>query len=234
MIARHLSRTRAVTLVVLASYALTPWAQAATLDSPPSAPPAVVTGTHIRGAADSAFPITIYTRDVIEGSGASTLPEFLQRIPQNFNGGASENTVGSISGGGNAANKVEATGVNLRGLGNDATLILVNGHRVAPSNTEGNFVDVSMIPLYAVERIEVVTDGASAIYGSDAVGGVVNVILGRNLDGAESRVRYGTVDSGSLRATQVGQTLGHGWDAGSALLIYNYLDRTPLSADSRD
>src|SRR6185312_9074463 len=135
--------------------------------------------------------------------------------------------------GGTSANAVDGTGVNLRGLGNAATLVLVNGHRVAPGNTEGNFVDISMIPLYAVERVEVVTDGASAIYGADAVGGVINIILGRNLDGAETRARYGTVTSGSARERQVGQTVGHSWDTGSAQLIYDYLDRTPLSARSR-
>ena len=194
---------------------------------------AVVTGTHIRGNTDSAFPITLYTREVIESSGASTLQEFIQKIPQNFNGGASETTVGSIAGGGNAINAVDGTGVNLRGLGNDATLVLVNGRRVAPANTLANFVDLTMIPLYAVDRIEVVTDGASAIYGSDAVGGVVNIILGRNLDGAETRVRYGAVTKGATTEKDVSQTLGHGWDSGSAQLIYDYWDRTPLNASSR-
>jgi iron complex outermembrane receptor protein len=195
---------------------------------------AAVTGTHIRGTNDSAFPIWIYNRDVIEASGAATLQQFIQMLPQNFNGGASENTVQSVAGGGNAANAVQGTGVNLRGLGNDATLVLVNGHRLAPGNVSGNFVDLTLIPLYAVERIEVVTDGASAIYGSDAVGGVVNIILGRNLDGAETRARYGRVTSGSTSETEVGQTLGHGWDTGSALLIYDYWDRTSLEANSRD
>src|SRR6185312_10051286 len=122
--------------------------------------------------------------------------------------------------GGTSANAVDGTGVNLRGLGNAATLVLVNGHRVAPGNTAGNFVDISMIPLYAVERIEVVTVGASAVYGADAVGGVVNIILGRNLDGAETRARYGSVTSGSTTERQVGQTLGHGWDTGTVQLIY--------------
>lgn len=194
---------------------------------------AMVTGTHIRGNTDSAFPITIYTREVIESSGAGTLQEFIQKIPQNFNGGASESTAGSVAGGGNATNAVDGTGVNLRGLGNDATLVLVNGHRVAPANMVANFVDLSMIPLYAVDRIEVVTDGTSAIYGSDAVGGVVNIILGRNLDGAETRVRYGSVTRGSTAEKEFGQTVGHGWDSGSAQLIYDYWDRTPLNAASR-
>lgn len=194
---------------------------------------AAVTGTHIRGNTDSAFPITIYTREIIESSGAGTLQEFIQKLPQNFNGGASETTAGSAAGGGNATNIVDGTGVNLRGLGNDSTLVLVNGRRVAPANTVANFVDLAMIPIYAVDRIEVVTDGASAIYGSDAVGGVVNIILGRNLDGAETRVRYGSVTKGSTTERQVGQTVGHGWDSGSAQLIYDYWDRTPLNASGR-
>jgi iron complex outermembrane recepter protein len=223
---------RSAALAIVAAGALTPLPRkAAATEAVPDG--TAVTGTHIRGGADSAFPITIYNRDVIEASGASTLQEFIQKIPQNFNGGASENTVGSVAGGGNADNKVDATGVNLRGLGNDSTLLLVNGHRVAPGNTDGNFVDLSMIPLYAVERVEVVTDGASAIYGSDAVGGVVNIILGRNLDGAETRARFGSVTSGTTTQRQVGQTLGHSWDTGSVQLIYDYLDRTPLNASSR-
>jgi iron complex outermembrane recepter protein len=223
---------RSAALTTVAAGALAPFPQRATAaDGVTNG--AEVTGTHIRGSTDSAFPITIYNRDVIEASGATTLQEFIQKVPQNFNGGASENTIVSVTGGGNAANKVDATGVNLRGLGNDSTLVLINGHRVAPGNTEGNFVDLSMIPLYAVERVEVVTDGASAIYGSDAVGGVVNIILGRNLDGAETRVRYGAVSDGSTREEQVGQTFGHSWDTGSVRLIYDYLDRTPLNAASR-
>jgi iron complex outermembrane receptor protein len=231
--ARQLSRLlRSAAIATVATGALVSFPRdAAAADQTADAVP--VTGTHIRGSTDSAFPITIYTRDAIEASGASTLQEFIQKIPQNFNGGASENTIVSVTGGGNAANEVQATGVNLRGLGNDSTLVLINGHRVAPGNTEGNFVDISMIPLYAVERLEIVTDGASAIYGSDAVGGVVNIILGRNLDGAETRVRYGSVTSGSAQEKQVGQTVGHSWDTGSAQLIYDYLDRTPLNASSR-
>jgi iron complex outermembrane recepter protein len=226
----RLLRSAAIAAAAAGALASFPHDAVASGEIPDAVP---VTGTHIRGSTDSAFPITIYTRDVIEASGASTLQEFIQTIPQNFNGGASETTIGSVTGGGNAANKVGATGVNLRGLGNDSTLVLINGHRVAPGNTEGNFVDLSLIPLYAVERIEVVTDGASAIYGSDAVGGVVNIILGRNLDGAETRVRYGSVANGSASEREIGQTLGHSWDTGSAQIIYDYLDRTPLGADSR-
>jgi iron complex outermembrane receptor protein len=221
---------RPVVLAALVTGVLAPFSRhAAASDGGPT-----LTGTHIRGTADSAYSISTYNRDEIESSGASSLQQFIQALPQNFNGGASENTLQSVSGGGNSINAVEATAANLRGLGNDSTLVLVNGHRVAAGNTQGNFVDLSLIPLYAVERVEVVTDGASAIYGSDAVGGVVNIILGRNIEGAETRGRFGTLTSGGTRETQVGQTLGHGWDAGHALIIYDYSDRTPLDASSRN
>jgi iron complex outermembrane receptor protein len=193
----------------------------------------VVTGSHIRGATDLASPVLVYTRADIDQTGLGTVQAFIQSIPQNFNGGASDSTVASVAGGGNAANAVGGTGVNLRGLGNDSTLVLVNGQRVAPGNTSGNFVDISLIPLSAVERIEIVTDGASAIYGSDAVGGVVNFILRRDLDGAETRVRYGTDAQGGTHETELGQTIGTKWSDGSALLSYEYLDRTPLTGADR-
>lgn len=192
-----------------------------------------VTGTHIRGVTDSASPTQIYTRADIDASGASTVQQFVQTLPQNFGGGASEATIGNVTGGGNTYNGVGGAGVNLRGLGPDATLVLLNGHRIASGNLTGNFVDISMIPLSAVERIEVVTDGASAIYGSDAVGGVVNFILRQNFEGAETRARFGEVTEGSSHETQAGQVLGHAWGSGSALLSYDYYDRTPLNSLDR-
>jgi iron complex outermembrane receptor protein len=192
-----------------------------------------VTGTHIRGTKDSPSPVQIYSRADIDATGSMTVQQFLQTLPQNFSGGASDSTVNGMSGGGQANNQVAGSAPNLRGLGNDATLVLIDGHRVAPGNTKANFVDISMIPLTAVERIEVVMDGASAIYGADAVGGVVNIILRHRFDGTETRVQYGSVDSGSKRDMQVGQTMGHGWSTGSAVLSYQYLDQTPLHAADR-
>jgi len=222
-------RVLTVTILALALSTAQPWVLAAEV----GADQAAATGTHIRGDLDSAYPVTIFTREMIEVSGASTLQEFIQKLPQNFNGGASETTISSVTGGGNAVDLVNGTGVNLRGLGNDSTLVLISGHRVAPGNTSGNFVDLSLIPLTAVERVEIVTDGASAVYGADAVGGVVNIIIGRNLEGAETRVRYGGAESSSSHETTVGQSLGHSWDNGSALLMYEYWDRTPLRASDR-
>jgi iron complex outermembrane recepter protein len=193
-----------------------------------------VTGTHIRGAADSASPVEIYTRDDIDATGANTVAQFLQTLPQNFGGGASENTANGYTGSGQTTNSSFGSAPNLRGLGADATLVLINGHRVAPGSSDGSFVDVSMIPLTAIERVEIVTDGASAIYGADAVGGVVNFILRSKFDGAETRAQYGSVTSGSMHNVQAGQTVGKDWGSGSAVLSYQYFDQTPLSAGSRD
>jgi len=191
-----------------------------------------VTGTHIRGTTDSPSPVLVFTRDDIDAAGANTIQQFLQSLPQNF-GGTSENTIGNIASNG-STNSVNGSAPNLRGLGAGATLVLINGHRVAPGNSDASFVDISMIPLTAVERIEIVTDGASAIYGSDAVGGVVNIILRTKFDGAETRVQYGTVSDGSMHNVQVGQTAGTDWTGGSGVLSYQYFDQTPLSAASRD
>lgn len=193
-----------------------------------------VTGTHIRGEADSSSPVEVYTRDDIDATGATTVQQFLQTLPQNFNGGATENSVSGLSGSGQSNNQVNGSAPNLRGLGADATLVLIDGHRVAPGNSDGGFVDVSMIPLSAIERVEIVTDGASAIYGSDAVGGVVNFILRKKFDGEETRLEYGSGTNGSPKSIQAGQTVGRDWGSGSALMTYQYFDQGALSAGDRN
>lgn len=190
----------------------------------------IVTGSHIRGAADSPAPIHSYDRSAMDRSGVGTVGDFMKRIPQNFNGGPSEDSVGGQAGG--EPHEVSGASVNLRGLGSDSTLTLINGRRVAPADQRGGFADISLIPLNAIERIDVLTDGSSAVYGSDAVGGVVNFVLRRDFTGPETRVRYGSVTEGSSHELQVGQTVGTNWQRGSALLSYEYYDRTPL--DGRD
>jgi len=190
----------------------------------------VVTGTLIPGA-EPASRVSTYTRTDIINQGFASVEDFIQSLPQNFNGGASENT--AFGGSGNSSNIVNATGINLRGLGNDATLVLLNGQRIAPANWQGNFVDVSMIPLSAIERVEVMADGASAIYGSDAVGGVVNFILRQDLDGAETRVRYGSATQGGRDDIQASQAIGHSWEGGSALLVYDFDKAAALNASER-
>jgi iron complex outermembrane recepter protein len=192
----------------------------------------IVTGTNIRGVTSSASPVQVFTRQDIDRTGLGTLQSFFEKLPQNFSG-VSENTISTVAGSTTSGNAASASAINLRGLGSDSTLLLVDGHRVAAGGLNGDIADVSLIPLAAVDRVEIVTDGASAIYGSDAVGGVVNVILRKDFDGAETRARFGSVSEGASHETQIGQTFGKTWAGGSAVLSYEYLDRTPLSAANR-
>lgn len=191
----------------------------------------VVTGSNIRGVENHAAPVIRIERQDIERSGYASTQQLIQSLPQNFSN-VSESTFGSLNGGVNEVTYGGA-GINLRGLGSESTLVLMNGRRLAPSGV-GSYVDVSMIPLSAVERIEILADGASAIYGSDAVGGVVNFVLRQDFSGAETRLRYGTVTEGSHNETQLGQVLGHAWDSGHVMLTYEYLHRTPLDGFDRD
>ncbi len=193
----------------------------------------IVTGTNIRGVTNSASPIQTFTRKDIDRTGLGTLQSFFEKLPQNFSS-ISANTVSTVAGSTTSGNIAGASAINLRGLGSDSTLLLIDGHRVAPGGLNGDIADISLIPLSAVDRIEIVTDGASAIYGSDAVGGVVNVILKKDFDGAETRARYGSVSDGGSHETQIGQTYGKTWSSGSAVLSYEYLDSTPLSAADRE
>ena len=127
----------------------------------------------------------------IRASGEFTLPRVLQQLPQNTN--PTNATRGSYLNGVN--NKTGAATVNLRGLGSESTLILVDGRRVGYSGILGGVTDISTIPLSMVERIEILLDGASAVYGSDAVGGVVNIITRKDYAGVEVDVDYARPDA---------------------------------------
>ena len=190
----------------------------------------IVTGTSIRGV-EGASPVEVFTRDDIDLTGVSSIPEFMRTLPQNFGGGIAESTFLVDPSGNNNINN--GAGVNLRGLGNDSTLVLLNGRRLAPAGF-GGFVDISMIPLTAIETVEVLTDGASAIYGSDAVGGVVNFKLREDFEGAETRIRYGTATTGDLDDIQIAQVFGKAWESGNALVSYEFQSRDALDTSDRD
>lgn len=190
-----------------------------------------VTGTHIRGGSPAA-PVITLDRDALERSGHATIAGALQALPQNFGGESTDATAGAVRADRQGSNTGFGTGVNLRGLGSDATLVLVNGRRLAGSGNKGDFTDVSSLPAIAVERVEVLLDGASALYGSDAVGGVVNVILRRDLDGGEVRLRGGAADGGPREAL-AGVTFGRSWSDGGVLLAYEAYWREALPSDKR-
>jgi iron complex outermembrane receptor protein len=163
----------------------------------------VVTGSNIRRVdAETASPIQIVSQEEIQRTGKTTIGEYLQTLTSDGAG-----SVPKTFGNGFASG---ASGVSLRGLGAGSTLVLLNGRRIAPYGLADDgqkvFTDLSVIPLEAVERVEVLKDGASAIYGSDAIAGVVNIILKRNFTGFTGKAsfassRYSDGDSGKLSTT---------------------------------
>lgn len=187
------------------------------------------TGTNIRGVENSTSPILQYDRDDIDLSGARTVEDFLRTVPQNLGSTTQE---ASNSNNPFSADTGEFTTIDLRGLGAGSTLTLLNGRRLAPSGG-GAFVDISAIPLGAVERVDVLTDGASAIYGSDAVGGVVNIVTRNDYEGLEIGARYGTVTDGGLDEYQLNLAGGAGWKTGNTFLGVEYRDRSTLVARDR-
>ncbi|WP_175597086.1 TonB-dependent receptor [Peristeroidobacter soli] len=195
----------------------------------------VSTGSHIRGVTNDTAPVTVMDRQYIERSGFTNMQQVVNAMPMNFKGGnsgASESSEFGLAPS-YGQNLTRGTGFNLRGLGSVSTLTLINGRRVAPS-AQGQFVDVSTIPMSAVERIEVLSDGASAIYGADAVAGVVNIILRKDFQGAESGLEYGSASDGSFDDQRVSQTVGTRWDTGNALFIAEYYHRSNLDVADRD
>ena len=195
----------------------------------------VVTGSHIRGTTvDGPSPVIAFDKEAIERTGVATMQQFFDKLPQNFGGGANASNVSNASLDRDTNTNIGlGSTINLRGLGTGTTLTLINGHRVT-SSSQFQFVDTSMIPMSAVERVEILTDGASAIYGSDAIGGVVNIVLRRDFTGYETQLRYGSVTSGSLREIEAAQTGGWSWDGGHALLSYEFLSQDHLSATDKD
>ncbi|PZR35489.1 TonB-dependent receptor [Caulobacter segnis] len=193
----------------------------------------VVTGTRIRGAAPAGAQVITISREDIEASGYATTQQIVQALPQNFGGGANEATTMLSTRSGAGSNTGMGSGVNLRGLGTTSTLVLLNGERPAMGGISGTFADLSLIPASAVQRIEVLPDGASALYGSDAVAGVVNVVFRDRFEGAETRLRYATAD-GDFDEVQAGQLFGKAWDSGHLILAYEYHAKGRLAAADRD
>ena len=192
----------------------------------------VVTGSRIRGAGPVGSPMTTVDRDVLDRSGRATLADFIQTIPQNFSGGPTEANVGFSNRGKASSNIAYGTGINLRGLGPGATLTLFDGSRPALGGGSGAYADVSLVPSIAIDRVEILTDGASAIYGSDAVAGVVNIRFRNRFEGAETRLRAGTAD-GDYGEVQISQMLGKGWSTGHIVVAGEYSQRGNLAATKR-
>ncbi|WP_255756261.1 TonB-dependent receptor [Massilia sp. erpn] len=185
-------------------------AQNAMAQSAPSTQPITrveITGTHIRRAqAETASPVQTVTRADIEKTGKSTVAELLQTLAVDNQGSVPTTFSSGFAQG--------ASGISLRGLGTSSTLVLLNGRRIAPYGLADDgqkvFADLNIIPAEAVERVEILKDGASAIYGSDAIAGVVNVILRRDFQGTTVRASQGLSQERDGGDTRLSVTHGFG------------------------
>lgn len=190
----------------------------------------IVTGTRIRGRVPAGTAPVVIDRKGIEQTGYATTQQVLQALPQNFGGGATETSYTTGRNGADA-NATFGSGVNLRGLGPSSTLVLLNGERPPMAGFAGVFTDLSMVPVSVVERIEILPDGASALYGSDAVAGVVNIVPRSGFKGLETGANIGFADG--FRQIQASAIAGFGWAGGHAVLGYEYYDRDALAARER-
>jgi iron complex outermembrane receptor protein len=184
-----------------------------------------VTGSRIKRAdIETSQPVFTLSREEIQAQGLTSIGDVIQNISAN---GSTLNS--TFNNGGNGE-----TRVSLRNLGSNRTLVLVNGRRWVGGTGLGGAVDLNTIPTAAVERIEVLKDGASAIYGSDAIAGVVNIILRQNFDGAEANAYYGVFDKGDGARQAYDFIVGSSGDRWSAMVGAGYVKEEPVMAGDRE
>ena len=183
----------------------------------------VVTGSRIKKiAADTPHPVTVIDREMLEASGNFTLAEALRTLPYN--------NLGADSKGYFAGGKLSLGTMDLRGLGANRTLTLVNGRRMGSSpQASGEAANFNNIPTAAIERVEVLRDGASAIYGSDAIGGVINVILRDDYDGWEAAAAFSDAKQGG--SDELSYSIAGGFTGSRGRLTWA-LERTEIDAIS--
>lgn len=190
----------------------------------------LVTGSRIKGA-PIASPMIHLTQKDIRQSGQSNLGDVIRTIPQNF-GGSQNPGAGILVPGSNGTAIGSGSSIDLRGLGGDATLTLLNGHRLS-YDAANQAVDVSAVPVIALDRIEIVADGASALYGSDAVAGVANIILKRDYSGVHTDVRFGASTDGGNEQQMYDIVGGSRWRSGGFMAAYNFSRSTAIVARER-
>ena len=188
-----------------------------------------VTGSRIqRSNLDSPTPITVLGVEDIAGTGTTNIGELLEKLPSSIAfSNQSNSTFSSTSAGLNTT--------ALRNLGQERTLVLVNGRRFVSGVNPGSgyAVDLSSIPTAIIDHIEVLTGGQSAVYGSDAVAGVVNIITKKDFEGVEINVRNGVSAEGDHEESDVDITLGGSWDKGNAWASFGYSDENGIMARDR-
>jgi outer membrane receptor protein involved in Fe transport len=190
-----------------------------------------VTGSRIpRAETEGLVPLALFDRETIERSGASSTNEFFRDMVFNTAGVIDEQFTQGFAPG--------TSSIDLRGLGVNRTLVLLDGRRlpIYPFGRLGtqSFVDINSIPLSAIERIEVLKDGASAIYGADAVAGVVNIITRKDQEGFGGSLQYGKTDEGDGEEGHLGAVVGKNWEKTNLTFTVDYFSRDPIEAKDRD
>lgn len=191
----------------------------------------VVTGSRIRRVdLEGPSPVVVVSAEDIKEIGFSTVQDVLSDLPQNSGGSFDQQQAFSFT--------PAASGIDLRGVGVGRSLTLINGKRtpkypIASGGTD-NFSDTANIPLGAVERVEVLTSGASAIYGSDAMGGVVNIILKEDYDGFEISGKLSDTDDGGRATQRTSLLAGANTDTGNIMFFLEYEEREQLNAGQRN
>ncbi|PHV26635.1 TonB-dependent receptor [Janthinobacterium sp. BJB426] len=187
-----------------------------------------ITGSSIkRIAVEGALPVQRLSQEAIAKSGATSVADLIQALPamQGF-------TIGAVAAGSNSGGNTSAS---LHGIGETYTLVLLNGRRIAPQGS-GTTVNLNAIPMSAVERVEVLTDGASALYGSDAIAGVVNFILKKNQQGATLEATYSAPEAKGGNTWNTSVTYGFGdldEDRFNVLVSYRHDEQSKLRATDR-
>lgn len=184
-------------------------------DAPQTLDSVVVTGSRLRRVdTETANPVITVSQEQIAATGKATVGDLLQELPSIAGNATNPYT---NNGGGTGA-----SAISLRGLGDKRTLVLVNGIRLA-------YNDVNAIPASMIERIEVLSNGASAVYGSDAIGGVVNFILRSQFDGVQFSSDFGTSSEGDGNRRNFALTTGKTWERGSLIGGLSYHNIDPVS-----
>ncbi len=180
---------------------------------------------------ETGSPIVSLNRTEIDAPAFVTVQGAVRTLPQIFGGGPTEDTneIGFEA----QTNTSRGSGVNLRGLGASSTLVLMNGRRLAGTGSQGLFVDVSNLPLAAVERVDILPDSSSTFYGADAVGGVVNFVMREDFDGWQTEAYYGSATKGQLDENYVSQLYGARGEKGRGAIAFDFYSRDNLTAASR-
>ena len=189
-----------------------------------------VTGSRIkRSNADSSVPMTVLGRQEIDGVGTTNIGEFLEKLPSNI--AASNQSNNTFT-----SNSFGLTLNSLRALGSTRTLTLINGKRFVSGVTPnvGYGVDNNMIPVTLIERVEVVSGGTSAVYGSDAIAGVINIIMKDDFEGVSFNTRTGVSAESDRETVDVDLTIGTNFDRGNAYVSIGFSDEESLFARDRD